>query len=223
METIQVLGLALITQVVIDMNRTGETSDVFVVDLLRRDGPLSVSDLAQRTQVTATAVRQRLQRLMGQGLVERRVARAGRGRPSHRYSLTEEGVRAAGTNYGDLALLLWKEMRSVQDPHVRRGLLKRVSVGLASLYGSRVRGGTLSEKMKSLGKLFAEKGIPFDIEESQELPALKAVACPYPDLAEQDRGICAVEKMAFSEMLGQDVRLAKCRLDGANCCTFEVS
>jgi predicted ArsR family transcriptional regulator len=53
---------------------------------------------------------------------------------------------------------------------------------------------------------------------------LTALACPYPDLAEQDRGICAVEKMMFTEMLGTPVRLTECRLDGAStCCRFQTS
>jgi predicted ArsR family transcriptional regulator len=53
---------------------------------------------------------------------------------------------------------------------------------------------------------------------------LTALACPYPELAEQDRGICAVEKLVFSELLGEKVRLTECRLDGAsNCCRFETN
>ena len=37
------------------------------------------------------------------------------------------------------------------------------------------------------------------------------------------RGICAVEKMLFSNLLGGDIRLSQCRLDGHTCCTFEGS
>ena len=46
-------------------------SDAEVLDLLRVDGPMGVSDLADAIAVTATAVRQRLMRLMGQGLIGR--------------------------------------------------------------------------------------------------------------------------------------------------------
>src|SRR4029079_10112220 len=103
-----------------------ETSDTAILDLLRQSGPLSVSQLARATRVTATAVRQRLTLMMNQGLIDRRCAPNGRGRPSHRYGLTEKGQRQTGSNFTDLALVLWKEIRAISDPEVRRGLLSRV-------------------------------------------------------------------------------------------------
>ena len=75
----------------------------------------------------------------------------------------------------------------------------------------------------------AERNVPFTVERrfspdgAALLPVLTAEACPYPELAEQDRGICAVEKMMFSELLGEKVRLSECRLDGASCCRFETN
>ena len=47
--------------------------------------------------------------------------------------------------------------------------------------------------------------------------------CPYPELAEKDRGICAVEKMLFAKLLEEPVRLSQCRLDGHSCCQFETN
>ncbi len=205
------------------MHAVSESSDRHLIDLLRTEGPVGIVELARRVGVTSTAVRQRLQRLMGQGFVERRVERAGRGRPRHLYSLTEQGVRTAGNNYADLAMMLWTELRSVRDVEVRRGLLSRIASRFATMYRNRVRGHGLMERMDSLTGLFGEKGIPFDVDRCKELPVLTVQACPYPELAEQDRSICAIERMMFSEMLGENLRLSQCRLDGGNCCTFEVS
>ena len=67
------------------MSTATETSDSQLLELLRRRGAMSVTELAAATDVTATAVRQRLTRLTGQGLIQREASRAGRGRPSHRY------------------------------------------------------------------------------------------------------------------------------------------
>jgi DeoR family transcriptional regulator, suf operon transcriptional repressor len=68
------------------------------------------------------------------------------------------------------------------------------------------------------------RNLPFVLEESEnQLPVLTALACPYPDLAEQDRSVCAMESMLLSNVLGEGVRLSACRLDGANCCTFQTS
>ena len=203
-----------------------ETSDAGLLDLLRQDGPLSVAQMAMQTGVTATAVRQRLTRLLAQGDIERSIERngrepSGRGRPVHRYGITDKGRRKAGSNFGDLAIALWQEVREIKDPEIRRGLLQRLSKRMARLYAGEVRGSNLDEKMESLASVFRERQIPFAVDRSGEQPVLQARACPYPELAEQDRTVCSVERIMFSELLGEGVHLSNCRLDGGGCCTFE--
>ena len=199
------------------------SSDTAILDLLRKGNALTVGDLAGLMNVTATAVRQRLTRLIGQGYIRREVVRAGRGRPNHVYSLTEKGRRKTGANFADLAIALWKEIRQVQDVEVRRGLLNRIAGHLAALYRANVEGETARSRMQSLAAMFNDRQIPFEVDESQDLPVLNAVACPYPELAEQDRTICSVERMLFSELIGENVRLSQCRLDGDSCCSFELT
>lgn len=174
-------------------------------------------------EVTATAVRQRLTRLMAQGYIERNVVRAGRGRPTHRYMLTDEGRRKTGANFADLAMALWQEVRLIDDPEVRRGLLQRVSRRLVAMYADQIRGETVAEKMESLARIFGDRQVPFVVEGDARLPVLTALACPYTGLADEDRSICAVEKMVFSELTGEDLRLRSCRLDGQDHCTFELN
>jgi DeoR family transcriptional regulator, suf operon transcriptional repressor len=92
-------------------------SDTAILDLLRKRDRLSVTELAEAMEVTATAVRQRLNRLMAQGYIERVVSRAGRGRPSHQYSLTSKGRRQTGSNFADLA---WRSGRRSVRSGIRR-------------------------------------------------------------------------------------------------------
>jgi len=199
------------------------SSDTAILDLLRRGQSLTVSELSQAMGVTATAVRQRLNRLMGQGLIQRKALNSGRGRPSHHYELTESGRRQTGANFADLAIALWREIRQIKDPEVRRGLFRRIAGQLVDLYADQIDGCTVEDKMKALVEIFERRQVPFSVDRSHELPVLTALACPYPELAEQDRSICAMEKMLFAELLGEDLKLSQCRLDGASCCTFELS
>ena len=199
------------------------SSDVAVLDLLRKRDTMSVAELAQMLQVTATAARQRLVRVMAQGYVQRASAKSSRGRPAHRYSLTDKGRRKTGANFADLAIALWHEIRAIKDPEVRRGLFQRISRRLVDLYADQIVGTTIEEKMESVGELFGERQVPVTVDSSGELPVLTVWACPYPQLAEQDRTICAMERMMLSDLLGQNVRLDKCRLDEGSCCTFELN
>jgi predicted ArsR family transcriptional regulator len=211
-----------------------ETSDAGLLAILRERGPLSIAQLIAAMDVTATAVRQRLVRLMAAGLIQRQIAKPPRGRPSHKYLLTEKARRQVGSNFADLTLALWQEIRSIPNPEIRAGLLKRIAKSLAKIYGGALPGGTITERMHEVAKLMSDRNVSFSVVNGspaqktsplheRSLPILTADACPYPDLAEQDRGICAVEKMLFSELLGEKVRLSQCRLDGATCCQFETN
>lgn len=212
--------------------KLSDKNDRPLLDHLRRHPVASVGDLGDLLGVTATAIRQRLTRLMAEGLIERQLRqpaagegekRAGRGRPSYDYCLTDQGHQAAGNNYHDLAEILWEEIRGIEDREVRVGLIKRVSEKLASRYADQVGGEDLAARMHNLMALMGEREVPVDVDESGGLPVLTMLACPYPELAEQDRDICAVEKVMISEVLGQSMRLSECRLDGGSCCSFEPS
>ncbi len=223
-----------------------DTGDARLLELLRQHGAMTVSQVALATSVTPTAVRQRLARLMSQGLVERHVqrntgqntgqaseaeggggrgegGRVGRGRPSHCYVLTELARRQAGSNFADLAMVLWRELRAVKDPEVRRGLLQRIAEALAGMYRGEIHGATLPARMRSLQELFARRRVPLKVEGETNSPVLTVVDCPYPELAEEDRGICAVERMLFADLLESPLRLSQCRLEGHACCQFEAN
>jgi predicted ArsR family transcriptional regulator len=205
-----------------------ETSDGAILELLGRAGSMRIPELARATQVTPTAVRQRLSRMMAQGLIQRQTSPASRGRPSHTYSLTDLGRREAGHNFVDLALVLWQEVRAISDVEVRRGLLARIAKQMAGLYADRVGGATVGERMRAVADIFTQRSVPFIVENTGgdaagQLPVLTALACPYPQLAEQDRGICALERMMIAELLEQNVKLSACRLDGDSCCRFQTN
>lgn len=198
-------------------------SDAAIVELLRGDAVLGIGELAGHLGVTATAVRQRLDRLMRAGVVDRRVQARPRGRPAHVYSLTAAGRRLGGDNFRDLAMVLWREIRSVREPSVRQGLLNRIAGSLADVYRDRVSGQTPTERLSSVAALLGERGISCSVEQGTSLPVLTSYSCPYPDLAEQDRSVCAAERLMLQDLAGVAVQLSECRLDGAACCRFTAA
>ena len=147
--------------------------------------------------------------------------RAGRGRPSFRYTLSRKGEQAAGTNYSELAKTLWDEIRAIDEPDIRRGLLKTDCRSPSAQFNDLLEGETLTERMESMASLMESRGMPCDFDGSGALPVLSPLSCPYPELAEKDRGVCSMERMFLAEVLGGDVSLAECRLDGGSCCSFE--
>ena len=132
---------------------TPHATDTDVLELLRACGPLGVAELSTEIAVTPTAVRQRLGRLLAEGLIERRAIRNGRGRPRHRYDLTPKGIRCTGSNFADLAQALWREVSNIEDFEIRRTVLRRVLQSLFDRYAKQIEGRTLTERMRSLADL----------------------------------------------------------------------
>ncbi len=193
----------------------------FLADL-RKSGGATVQALCDRQGVTATAIRQRLTRLQAQGLISRESTKGERGRPSHTYAVTTEGLRHLGDNYRDLALMLWDEVTLIDDGAVRSKLIGRLRDRLVKTYGREVRSTSMSDRLEELRGLLTTLG--FDVELRQQgdelLPILRENSCPYHDIAARDASICDLEQTVFSEVLGVPVHRTQCCRDGDQCCEF---
>ena len=196
------------------------TADAGLLNLLADTGPLAISDVMQHLGVTRTAVHERLLRLMGEGLVDRALMRGRPGRPSYWYSLSPKARKLAGNNFADLAAVLWQEVFRIDDSRRRQRVVRRIASALTALYADAIRGTTLKARMKSLRELLEKRRVRCDVETRGDVPTLTLLDCPYPELAEVDCTVCQMETKLFSQLLGHEVVLSQCRLDGHACCQF---
>jgi predicted ArsR family transcriptional regulator len=89
------------------------------------------------------------------------------------------------------------------------------------MYAGQVDGKSIQQRLQAVKTIFAERQLPVRVNTRGKLPVISMETCPYPELAEHDRGICSMEEMLFSEMLGFPMNLTSCHLDGGASCTFE--
>lgn len=198
-----------------------EGSDRQFLDQLHRLGSGTISEICDSVGVTATAVRQRLVRLQGAGFVSRVMVRSGRGRPHFVYQVSESGLKQLGENYSDLALILWQEMQSIEEPALRERVVRRVRESMVQRYGRTDRARPLPDRMKQLQVSLLDRGFDVEVDVTGELPILRETSCPYQELASTDTGICGLEQEVFGEVLGTKVTLTKCCRDGHPCCEFQ--
>ncbi len=198
-------------------------NDHAMIQLLRQSGAMTVCELIDVMNVTATAVRQRLNRLMALDMVERTRFSEGRGRPSHKYQLTNDGKNSGENNLGDLAVVLWQEVQQIKDETTRTAVVSGVVRRLTEMYETDVAGKTTEERMQSFVQLFAERQIPVSFEQENGLPVIKVSGCPYPDLASADRNVCDMEKQLLAKLIGHPVELGQCQKDGDHCCSFHTA
>jgi len=190
---------------------------------LHRLREANVHELCSALGVTATAIRQRLVRLQGLGLIDRAVVRSGRGRPHHSYVLTDAGQRELGDNYTELALLLWDELRQIEEPAIRERVLGRMQQRMVQNYGATVQGRTVDQRIEQLRGALSEHGFVVETERRGEVAVLREQHCPYHELASSDPTICRVEQGVFEQILGVPLTLAACCRNGDGCCEFHVT
>ena len=205
----------------VTVKTTLDSNDRQFLDRLHRLESGTVPEICEEIGVTATAVRQRLNRLQGLGFVTRETVRCGRGRPHHAYRITDAGTRELGDNYADLAMILWNEVRNIEPIEVRVRILERVQGSLADRYGRLVQGESLNERFDQLQAALVERGFDVEVDNSGPLPILRENNCPFLEMASHDSAICELEREVFQRVLGVDVEMTSCCLDGSHCCEFQ--
>lgn len=202
---------------------------------LRSGDPKTIGDLTELLGVTATAIRQRVERLLEIDLIDREKVVAGRGRPTFRYRLTAAGYRRAGADASDLAEAMWREIVDLPNDEVREALIAAIAKRMGSQYAAAMRvdevdtpsnqaSDQFARRMQQLSEMLQSREIPAIVSggDHSNLPVLDIEACPYPNMTDvsDDRTMCRLEEKMLSEALGEDVHLSSCRLDGDTCCQF---
>ncbi len=204
------------------MRVTIDKNDQKFLEQLHRLCGGTIQEICDDVGVTATAVRQRLTRLEGQGLVTREVVRAGRGRPHHVYRVSDAGLRHLGENYRDLALILWRSIHQIDDESAKRSVLGVIRDEFVRRFGRVDSEGPIGDRVRQLTSELESQGYDVGYSVDGTLPILREHNCPYQDLAAADPSICEMEADVFSRILNADVELTQCCMDGHSHCEFHV-
>lgn len=195
-----------------------------VIEHIKRNGSATIKELEELLGVTTNAVRQHLQALQADGYLERRQVNVGVGRPHHAYSISAKAHDLFACHCDDLALTLLEEVFALEGPERAGMLLGRVGDRLAQRYASSVRGEVLQERVEQLADALYKRGVLTDVEvEDENYIVLHAYNCPYHELAQEHRSICEMDEEVMRKILGSDVNLSECMMDGHRGCSFVVS
>lgn len=194
-----------------------------IIEYLQRNGSATIKELEDLLHVTTTAVRQHLTTLLAEGYIERRVVHAGVGRPHHAYFTTSRVQELFACHCDDLALTLLEELFHLEGEARTAELLDRVGTRLARKYASSVRSTLLHDRVDELARALNGNGVLSDaLVGDGDVIALRTYNCPFHELAQEHREICEMDRSMMEKVLGSDVSLSQCMLEGHAGCTFVV-
>lgn len=195
-----------------------------IIEYLQRNGSATIKEMEDFLGVTTTAVRQHVTTLLAEGYLERRTVHAGVGRPHHAYFTTAKVQELFACQCDDLALTLLQEVFRLEGQDRAMLLLDRVGTRLARKYSSSVRSSLLQERVKEFAGAMNGNGVLAEAQKKEDdTIVLRTFNCPFHELAQEHREICEMDTNLIRKVLGSDVSLSTCMLDGHAGCTFVVN
>jgi predicted ArsR family transcriptional regulator len=203
----------------------GERRKRLLRHLLKYETGASVGELAQVLGVTRTAVRQHLETLRREGLVEPRGTRASRGRPNRLFALTPAGHEALPRHYSWFAQLL---VEAIVEEHGTAGLrtrLGRIAAAVVNeLEQNAPRAAGATERIEQLAAVMDEVGYDATtVRDENGVPVIEADNCVFHELAIKQPEVCQFDLALLSGYTGAAVELHECMARGGHVCRFRFS
>ncbi|HVZ79806.1 MAG TPA: DNA-binding protein [bacterium] len=193
--------------------------------LLKRQGALTMAQLAHEMKVTKEAVRQQLLGLHRQGWVEKEVLREAKvrsGRPTVRYGLTPLGDHFFPKDYDALAAELLETIGRRLGPPALRRLLSDMTETRVRKWRPVLEGKPLRDKVNCLKDLYLEKDPFLSVTETADGFRMVEGNCPFLNVASRQPALCSVSVSVLTQLLGVKVVREERFQSGDGRCVFHV-
>lgn len=190
---------------------------------IKRNGSMTVQDLAADLGITPSGVRQHLRRLFEDGLVTYHSESDGRGRPLHRYALSMAGESLFPKRYGDLTTELLGYLGGPESAEVRKLFDHRRQRRVADAR-RRLAKLNLDDQVVELTRILDEDGYLADLEQLEDGGwRITEHNCAILTVATGFRQACSSELGFIREVLRDaNVERVAHLMDGAHVCAYEV-
>lgn len=187
-----------------------------------KDGGLNADELAERLEISRSAVHQHLATLEKDGYIEKLVRPSTGGRPGHAWQLTDKGTHLFPKQYALFAELMIRALNKSlgSDRFVR--VLEELGADVAEDYAPRLRGKPPAEQIRAVANIMRELGyqaraVP---DGTRALPLIEAHNCVFHHLASEHPEVCRLDLALLGTLSGASVEHTECMLRGGAACRF---
>jgi len=199
-----------------------------ILDLLKRQGILSVDEVTDKIGLAKTTLREHFLQLERDGYIERKYDRSGPGRPSLQYKLTAQGHRLYPSGESDL-------MRSLLSYLKRKGDESTIEEFFEEFWDKRYEkadrlmseqeSGDRMAQLRALSAMLEEEGFmpEYDIDEEKGAVTIRECNCPFSEVVKETRLPCQLEAMFYKKLFETDVERKSYIAEGDYSCTYDIS
>jgi predicted ArsR family transcriptional regulator len=188
------------------------------LDLLKIRGPSNIPGLAKLLGVNPNAVRQQLEALHREGLVDVKTERRGVGRPTQMWSLTPKAEALFPQAYGTMAVDLLRRLREIDGEGKISKLFERRTKELLKAYRKRMAGKSAADRLRELARIRDREGYM-----ARPSPGgLTEHHCPIAAIAREFPLVCRYEQLLFEAALGMKVDRTRHIASGDAACVYKT-
>lgn len=204
------------------MNNAPLSTRKQIVTHLRRHGYLTVNKLAEKLDISPMGVRQHLNLLEKEGLVERQQIRQPIGRPTYTYSLTEKADNIFPKTYERFAKGLLDDIRCLDGDTKIALLFKRREERIAGNIKNRLTQSKLIDRARALEKFLNVYGHSAAVQKNKDGLSLIMFNCPIYQIAKDYPQLCESDKRLINNLLSVDARMLRSQAWGDRICEFAI-
>lgn len=196
-----------------------------ILYILKKDGEISMKDLADYFTISDIAIRKHVQSLLWDGFIKKRRKRQEIGRPYHLYSLTKKGHHTFPNQYDKLPVKLLEDLEELEGTEVVENLLRYRKVQEEKELASKLPEDGFDERMLEMIRLQEEKGYMIDYTKLDNGDyEMKIFNCPIYNLASEFEQVCSNEETMYRNLFPKsEVKITSHLTKGAKYCSWTIS
>jgi len=191
-----------------------------ILDYLKRYGQATVTELADHLEMAPVSVRHHLDLLIGDNLVEtsRVRRRAGAGRPTRLYALTDQADSLFPNNYQQLARESLDILKRTLSPEQFIEVMTELANKTADRAPQQLEALPQAERLQTAIQFLNDEGYMAFCECEQDEILLHTCHCPYKDLVSDHPEICQIDHVLIRRLTGMTpLRVSHMTRGGARC------
>ncbi|WP_417676994.1 helix-turn-helix transcriptional regulator [Roseibium sp.] len=196
-----------------------------LLNALKASGPQTAGDLSSRLDVTPVAIRQHLDGLLAEDLVEFEDRKGSVGRPKRVWSLSPKGHGRFPDNHSGLVTGLLSGMKELYGQEGIDRLIAHRQETARKTYSKELKAAAgLGERLEILAELRSREGYMASVEQEDDGYLLIESHCSICAAATMCQGFCRSEMALFQELLGPDINLTREEhlLSGGRRCVYRI-
>jgi predicted ArsR family transcriptional regulator len=198
----------------------GRTQRLEIVNALKRSRGLSVNELVDRMRMSYMGIKQHCLTLQRDGYLDTWRRPQKMGRPEMVYRLTRRAHDLFQADSNRFTLDLLESVQQMYGPNAAEKLLYNLFERKCATLKEKVKGGTITDRAKSLAKIRDGEGYMSEFVIDDGGPHILECHCPLQNVLDKYPIIGRLEQDMFEQVLGTRVRRQETRNSGLYECAF---